>query len=125
MATDWLRFLGRLDEFVPKPPSFEGLIEEFAKWMESERGQSLITIRNYCWHVKKLLHWCENHKRSVSTVEISDVDTFLGSCGDKGWSRVSVATAAKALRAFFYYAEQRGWCLPSIALAIQGQRGRM
>ena len=122
VATDWLRFLGRLDEFVPEPPSFECLIEEFAKWMESERGQSLITIRNYCWHVKKLLHWCENHKRSVSTVEISDVDTFLGSCGDKGWSRVSVATAAKALRAFFYYAEQRGWCLPSIALAIQGPR---
>ena len=123
VATEWLRFLGRLDEFAIEPPSFAGLIEDFAKWMEFERGLSLITIRNYCWHVKKFLHWCEDHNRSVSTVEISDVDTFLASCGDKGWSRVSVATAAKAIKAFFRYAEQRdGWCLPAIAPAIQGPR---
>lgn len=122
VATEWLRFLGRLDEFVIKPPSFAGLIEDFCKWMESERGLSLITIRNYCWHVKKFLHWCEDHNRSVSTVQISDVDTFLASCGDEGWSRVSVAANAKGLKAFFRYAEQRDWCLPAIAPAIQGPR---
>ena len=122
VATAWFRFLGRLDEFAIEPPSFAGFIENFAKWMESERGLSLITIRNYCWHVKKFLHWCKDYNRSVSTVEISDIDTFLASCGDKGWSRVSVATAAKALKAFFRYAERRGWCLPAIAPAIQGPR---
>jgi len=122
VATEWLRFLGRLEEVVIEPPLFAGLIEDFTKWMESERGLSLITIRNYCWHVKKFLHWCEDHNRSVSTVEILDVDTFLASCGDKGWSRVSVATTAKALKAFFRYAAQRGWCLPAIAPAIQGPR---
>ena len=122
VATEWLRFLRRLDEFAVEPPSFAGLIENFTKWMESERGLSIITIRNYCWHVKKFLHWCEDHNRSVPTVEISDVDTFLASCGDKGWTRVSVATAAKSLKAFFRYAEQRGWCLPAIAHAIQGPR---
>jgi len=90
--------------------------------MESERGLSLIKIRKYCWHVKKFLHWCEDHNRCVSTVQISDVDTFLALCGDEGWSRVSVATNAKALKAFFHYAEQRGWCFPAIAHAIQGPR---
>lgn len=122
VATEWLRFLGRLDELAIEPPSFAGLIEDFANWMESERGLSMITIRNYCWHVKKFLYWCEDHNESVSTVEISDVDTFLASCGDWGWSRVSVASAAKALKAFFRYAEQRGWCFPAIASAIQGPR---
>jgi integrase/recombinase XerD len=122
VATEWLRFLGRLDELAIEPPSFAGLIEDFANWMESERGLSMITIRNYCWHVKKFLSWCEDHNKSVSTVEISDVDTFLASCGDGGWSRVSVASAAKALKAFFRYAEQRGWCFPAIASAIQGPR---
>jgi site-specific recombinase XerD len=39
-----------------------------------------------------------------------------------GWSRVSIATNAKALKAFFRYAGQRGWCSPAIALAIQGPR---
>lgn len=122
VANEWLRFLGRLDEPVVEHPSFAGLIEDFTTWMESERGLSLITIRNYCWHVKKFLHWCNDHNRSVSTVQISDIDTFLALCGDEGWSRVSVATSAKALKAFFRYAKQRAWCVPAIAHAIQGPR---
>ena len=122
IATEWLRFLGRLDERVVERPSFAGLIDKFAKWMESERGLSLTTIHNYCWHVKKFLYWCEHLNRSVSTVRISDVDRFLASRGDRGWSRVSIATNAKALKAFFRYAGQRGWCSPAIALAIQGPR---
>src|SRR3989339_481125 len=48
VATEWLRFLGRLEELAIEPPSFAGLIENFANWMESDRGLSLITIRNYC-----------------------------------------------------------------------------
>ncbi len=122
VATEWLRFLGRLDELIIAPPSFAGLIEDFAKWMESERGLSLITIHNYCWHAKTFLYWSEDHNRSISTVDISDVDRFLASFSAKGWSRVSVATAAKALKTFFGYAEQCGWCLPTIALAIQSPR---
>jgi site-specific recombinase XerD len=121
-ATQWLRFLGRLDEPIAEPPLFGGLIEDFIKWMESERGLSLTTIRNYCWHVKKFLRWCEDHNRSVSRVQISDVNTFLATCGEKRWTRVSVASSAKALKAFFRYAGRRGWCPAAIALAIQGPR---
>lgn len=121
-ATEWFRFLGCLNELVVEQPSFAGMIENFSTWMEYERGLSLITIRNYCWHAKKFLHWCEDHSRSFSQVKIADVDTFLASCGDKGWSRVSVATSAKALKAFFRYAEQRGWCSPGTSCAIQGPR---
>ena len=122
VATDWLYFLGRLNHVAEEPPSFEGLIKDFANWMESERGLSLITIRNYSWHVKKFLHWCENHNLSACTVEISDIDTFLASCGNDGWSRVSVSTSAKALKAFFRYAEKCSWNLSPIACAIQGPR---
>ena len=122
VATDWLHFLGRLDQFVVEPPSFEGLIKDFAGWMESERGLSLITIRNYSWHVKKFLHWCENHNRSAYTAEISDVDIFLATCGNEGWSRISVVASTKALKAFFRWAEKCGWCLSPIADAIQGPR---
>ena len=122
VATDWLHFLGRLHQFTVEPPSFDGLIKDFANWMDRERGLSLITIHNYSWHIKKFLHWCENLKRSAYTVKISDVDTFLASCGNDGWSRVSVATAAKALKAFFRCAENCGWRLSPIAHAIQGPR---
>ena len=122
VATDWLHFLGRLDQLTVAPPSFEGLLKDFAHWMDSERGLSLRTIHNYSWHVKKFLRWCENHNQSAYTVEISDVDTFLASCGNGGWNRVSVASAAKALKAFFRCAEKCGWPLKPIASAIQGPR---
>lgn len=122
IATDWLRFLGRLHEPAPKPPPFVALIEQFSEWMRAERGLSSVTICNYCWHVAQFLQWCENRNRQLLSIQISDIDAFLGSLRDKGWCRVSIATCAKALKAFFVHAEQRCWCPPMIAPAIQGPR---
>ena len=122
VATDWLRFLGRLDESAPELPSYAYMTQDFSLWMQSERGLSPVTVRNYCWHVNKFLNWFADPCRSFSTCSISDVDTFLASRGDEGWSRVSIATSAKALKAFFHYAGQRNWCTPEIAVAIQGPR---
>lgn len=47
VATDWLQFLGRLDKRTAKPLPFEGVIEEFCRWMSAERGLSSVTVRNY------------------------------------------------------------------------------
>lgn len=122
IATDWLRFLGRLHEPTTKPPPFVGLIEEFSEWMTAERGLSSVTISNYCWHMTQFLQWCEAHNQPLMTVQAYDIDAFLSSLGDKGWCRVSIATSVKALKAFFRYAEQRCWCRPMLAAAIQGPR---
>lgn len=122
VATDWLRFLGRFDEPTAKPPPFEEVIEEFCEWMSTERGLSSVTVHNYSWHLKEFLKWCEEHGHPWAGIQLSDVDTFLSSRNDKGWCRVSIATSAKALKAFFHYAGQRSWCHPTIAPAIQGPR---
>lgn len=122
IATDWLRFLGRLHESTPKLPPFVGLIEQFSGWMSAERGLSSVTISNYCWHVAQLLQWCEAHNLPLATVNPSDIDVFLCQLSDKGWCRVSIAACAKALKAFFLHAERRCWCPPMIAPAIQGPR---
>jgi len=53
---------------------------------------------------------------------LADVDAFLASQGKLGWSRVSVATSATALRAFFRHAARRGWCAGSIAVGIDSPR---
>jgi integrase/recombinase XerD len=50
------------------------------------------------------------------------VDAFLAANGKRGWSRVSVATSAKALRAFFKHAAVHGWCTASIAAGIDSPR---
>lgn len=90
--------------------------------MNVERGLSTTTISNYSWHVNQFLQWCQDHNRPLNTIQALDVDTFLGSRSEKGWCRVSIATCAKALKSFFVYAEQRCWCHPLIAQAVQGPR---
>ena len=122
VATDWLRFLGLLDEPVLPSPLFVDFTEQFFEWLNTERGLSTATTSNYSWHANQFLQWCQDYNRSLDTIQASDVDAFLVSRSEKGWCRVSIATCTKALKAFFLYAEQRSWCHPLIARAIQGPR---
>ncbi len=90
--------------------------------MREERGLSEVTIRGRCWHVQKFFTWLINQNRHLAEASVRDVDAFLSGKGCEDWGRVSVATSAKALRAFFRHAEMRGWCAHSIAAGISGPR---
>lgn len=107
-AIQWLRFIGRLREPVETRAPFADLIDDFAGWMRNERGLSGITIQNRCFHIKEFLQWCQGRGRPISAVAATDIDAFLAARGAELWSRVSVATCAKALRAFFRHAGMRG-----------------
>jgi len=121
-ATDWLHFLGRLEMPKPQIAPFADRLADFAAYRRDERGLSPATIRNQSWHVEKFLVWLNKQNRSFTDVSLEDVDAFLASLGKQGWNRVSVATSAKALRAFFRHAAVRGWSASSIAAGIDGPR---
>ncbi len=121
-ATDWLHFLGRLEVPKPKIAPFADRLADFAAYQLNERGLSPATIGNQSWHVKKFLGWLGEQNRCFDNVSLEDVDAFLAAKGKQGWGRVSVATNAKALRAFFRHAAVRGWCVASIAPGIDGPR---
>ena len=121
VATEWLRFLGRLYEPDGEAAPFTILIEAFATCMHHERGLSCKTISKYTWFARQFGQWFSPQERPFSAVTVGDVDAFLTFCGQR-WCRVSVATAAKALRAFFRYAEHRQWCAVGIAAAIESPR---
>lgn len=121
VATDWLRFLGRLQEPAAKQVPFSPLMEDFAAYMRRDRGLSSATIRNYQWHIRQFLTWFSSQRRPFDEVSVEDVDTFLAQNGQR-WCRVSVATSAKALRAFFDHAEKQRWCTAAIAAAIESPR---
>ena len=120
-ATNWLRFLGRL-ESRPKIVPFADRLADFAAYQRDERGLSRVTIRGQGWHVERFLGWLGEQNRSFDDVSLEDVDAFLADNGRRGWGRVSVSTSAKALRAFFRHAAARGWCAASIAAGIDGPR---
>jgi site-specific recombinase XerD len=121
-ATNWLHFLGRLDEPQPKSALFADRLADFAAYQRDERGLSPATIRGQGWHVEKFLSSLGEQHRSFDEVRLEDVDTFLADNGKRGWGRVSVSTSARALRAFFRHAAARGWCSASIAAGIDGPR---
>lgn len=121
-AIGWLRFLRRLrcEEVEARP--FSHRLDDFTRFLVDERGLSAITVRNYCWYASRLLTWLEDKKRPFSEISHADIDDFLVRMGRDGWGRVSLATSAKALRAFFRHAKLRGWCNPCLADAIESPR---
>ncbi len=57
-------------------------------------------------------------RRAVASPSLVRVDQFLKDLSTQGMSRVSLATAAKALRRFARYGYQRGWCQRDWSSAI-------
>lgn len=118
----WLHFLGRFQEPGVKPLPFAVLLDDFASWMERERGLSPATIKNRRWHVAVFLRWFGEPGRSISSVGLADVDAFQAACKTRGLSRIAIKIHTNAIRAFLRYAGSRGWCCSSIAEGIQGPR---
>ena len=124
LATDWFRFLGRLQEPVPKPCWYASLLEDYVSFMTHEQNLSRKTIHNRCWHAEQFLQWYKPRRRGlgISSIQITDIDDFLKTCSNRGWSRSSLACSAGALRMFFRHASMRQWCDSAISQSIQGPR---
>jgi len=120
-ATQWLGFLGRL--LAPPVASFQALIDEFGSYMERERGLSPMTIRSECGHVRRFLHRQWAAGRSLRDISIRHLDDAIAEKGSRdGCRRTSIRFYAASLRAFFRYAEPKGWCAPGLADAIMTPR---
>lgn len=121
VATEWLRFLGRLDEPAEDAAPLTVLSEAFVTYVRHERGLSRKTISQYTWFVHQCGQWFSTQEHPFFDVRVGDVDAFLTCCGQR-WCRLAVATAAKALRAFFRSAAHQQWCAAGLAAAIESPR---
>ena len=122
VATDWLRFLGRLEPTPATQDPCADMVDEFATYMRLERGLSQHTISNRCWHIRAFLFWLNDQHRSAEAATLEDVDTFLMLRGTQGWCRVSIASAASALRSFYSHMGAAGRCSQEFAAGIEGPR---
>ncbi len=118
-ATRWLRFLDLLDAPALPPSPYAHLVREFANYMEREKGLSSNTIRIECFYVEKFLSFVWARHDSLGQLTVSDLDQALAqNDGQQSQARVTIRTRLSALRAFFRYAETRGWCTQGLARAI-------
>jgi integrase/recombinase XerD len=53
--------------------------------------------------------WFGERHENLELVSLRDVDEFLASKRQEGWSVRTIASQCQALRSFFRYAEIRGW----------------
>jgi integrase/recombinase XerD len=122
-AKQWLGFLGCLRPAeIPRRP-YAHLIEEYANYMVRERGLSPHTIRIHCWYLEQFLARFWEQHRCFREISIGDIDAAIARKGDQDcYARTSIKGYASALRSFFRYAEQRGWCAHGLAAAIMSPR---
>ncbi|HBG04685.1 MAG: hypothetical protein A2075_20410 [Geobacteraceae bacterium GWC2_58_44] len=121
VARSWLRFLGYWRE-PEKTIPFKQLMDDFRAWMQYERGLTPLTIDRQCGHLRLFLCWYGSFCCQFAAVCLSDVDAFLADYGSRGNCRISVKNMATALRSFFKYAGEQGWCSANIAQEIHGPR---
>lgn len=121
-AKKWFRFHSRLK--LPSAPRtrFPNQLSDVARYMTEEQGLSPHSVRSNCRKTSKFLAWFGERHRSLVRVSVEDANEFLAMKGAAGWSRKSVSVAAQALRAFFRYAETRGWCAAGFAKGIQAPK---
>jgi integrase/recombinase XerD len=122
-ASRWLAFLNRLHLASESVTAFDGMVAEFRNFMVEDRGLSSSTVEFRCKSVRPFLNRLLDRERSLEAITASDVDTLLAEkVNEEHYARISIRGYASSLRAFFRYAESRGWCRRGIAASIMAPR---
>ena len=122
-AIRWLHFLGWLDEGDVKRHSHGAEVMAFEAWMCGDRGLSKETIRDYRAAADQFFDWLATTEIPLASVKIADIDDAIAAKKARGtWGRRTMHDYAQRLRAFFRFAEARGWCAPGIANGIVAPR---
>jgi integrase/recombinase XerD len=122
-ATRWLGFLGRLQPPTSAPRPYAENIGQFTDYMLRERGLSPRTADYRCRTIFEFLSRVDEVGLRLDALTVAQVDELLAKkVRDEGYARVTIQTYASTLRAFFRYAEGRGWCRPGLANAVMAPR---
>jgi integrase/recombinase XerD len=122
VAKAWLSYYGRLVLPPAQPEPFDRQIIEFRTFLKSERRLSIRTVDHYMLRTTLFLRWLSEEFDSLSLVSMVDVDRFILSKHEAGWQLCTLATLCTVLRAFFRFAEERGWCQPGLPQGILSPR---
>lgn len=123
VATQWLRFLGRLRLREASPHPYVHMVDEFVEYMKRERGLSPRTIESQCWQINNFLDRLRDQQLPFNELSVAHIDEIISKKGSEdNYSRRSIRGYAETLRAFLRYAETRGWCSPALAAGVKAPR---
>jgi len=123
LAVRWLRFLGCLQQRPAPLTPWAKKIKAFTNYMEHEEELQAETIRHRRWFVMQFLNQISIKSGSLHGITPGRIDMAFQMLLDPGgYSRKTVRGCASALRAFFRFAESRGWCRKGLAASIRSPR---
>lgn len=122
VASAWCRFMGWLNEEPARAAAYRRRIDAWAAFLSIQEALSEITVANYCWWASAFLKWLQQEKMSLRQITVAKVDFFLEHLSGKDLTRVTLATAAKALRRFLHYAHEQGWCRRDLVQGVLSPR---
>ena len=106
--------------------TFRSVLAEVAAyeaWMRDERGLSEKTICIYRSTVDRFLDWLAIREVVLALAKTTDIDQFIEDMTTgRDYGRVTIRGYLQRLRAFFRFAEQRGWCVHGIAASCVSPR---
>lgn len=120
----WLGFLGWLDEHAGDRHPHGAEIRAFVQWLREERGLSDATVRSYHAAADRFfVHLASAKGMRLNAVQISDIDDAVAAeHGQGAWARRTRHDYAQRLKAFFLFAQTRGWCRIGLAAGIVAPR---
>lgn len=119
----WLGFLGWLDDGGGGRHPHDAEVQAFARWLREERGLSDATVQSYRAAADHFFGHLAAKGMRLSAVGMTDIDdTVAAEHGRGAWGRRTRHDYAQRLRAFFLFAETRGWCRVGLAAGIVAPR---
>lgn len=119
----WLGFLGRLDDGGGGRHPHDSEVQAFARWLREERGLSDATVQSYRAAADHFFGHLAPKGVRLSAVGMTDIDDAVAAEHVRGaWVRRTRHDYAQRLRAFFLFAETRGWCRAGLAAGIVAPR---
>jgi integrase/recombinase XerD len=123
LATRWFRFMGCLQQHPASLTPCAKRIKAFADYMEHEGALSPVTIRGRCCWVRRFFDRLGSKGGALHGITPQRIDMVLQKLIEPGgYSRETIQDCATALRAFFRFAEARGWCRNGVAASIRSPR---
>lgn len=117
-ATDFLRSLGRLcPAQTLEAGRYDAELSNFIAAQQEGPWLSEATCRSARWQIRRFLNYLEQRGVALGDIAPTDIDAFFEHMAQR-WTRNSLRTSAKMLRAWLGYCETQSWVQSGLADAI-------
>ena len=119
VARSWYKFLGAFEHSTSLNGHFDLAVAEFRSALQSDMGYLQSSIRSCISSLKIFLLWISRRRDNLSDICLEDIDAFFAERKLKGSSHRTIIAHGRSLRAFFRYAELRGWSEDALSKSIR------